>query len=195
MQRRHSVLYHLVKSVYTQEAKHTWCIKSALAAFLQMLCVCSTYVHPVYQLHTSRTPCHPSNPSPHPLSPLPFLPMMQYQECDQVIKEYKEMLEKARLKAEQEEKLRQMAIKVCMCVLQCKVQNWYVLPCSSQKRREETEEGWSGVRSSPLQWRGPAVQLCAVIFVVNCRLGSRSAAVLRMVCCSCAVRCHQWSEQ
>lgn len=134
-----------MKSVYAQRAKHTWCIKSALAAFLQMLCVCSTYVHPVYQLHTSRTPCHPSHPSPHPLSPLPFLPMMQYQECDQVIKEYKEMLEKARLKAEQEEKLRQMAIKVCMCVLQCKVQNWYVLPCSSQKRREETEEGWSGV--------------------------------------------------
>lgn len=44
--------------------------------------------------------------------------MMQYQECDKVITEYKELMEKARLKAEEEEKLKQMAIKVCMCVLQ-----------------------------------------------------------------------------
>ena len=126
-----------------------------------------------------------------PLSPLPFLPMMQYQECDQVIKEYKEMLEKARLKAEQEEKLRQMAIKVCMCVLQCKVQNW----CSSQKRHEKTEEGWSGVVRCCNKGNLQCSYVCAVILVVNCCLGSRSAAVLRMVCCSCAVRCHQWSEQ
>lgn len=60
----------------------------------------------------------PLTASPYPSHSFPFLPMMQYQECDKVITEYKELMEKARLKAEEEEKLKQMAIKVCMCVLQ-----------------------------------------------------------------------------
>ena len=38
--------------------------------------------------------------------------LLQYQECDKVVSEYKELMEKARLKAEQEEKERKGAIKV-----------------------------------------------------------------------------------